>query len=121
MKKLLTNKFVSPKSSNYPLIFEFPAKYQQKIKIFIGHSKDKINRSRKIKPLYLSSRTNSLEAPPPIPELGLEVVVLLPLPPLPKRSFIKLLLLALGVTLAFGGFESPRPAKRSSSSSLSNF
>ena len=39
-KKLLTSKFVSP-NSNCPLIFEFPAKYEQKIKIFIGHSEEK--------------------------------------------------------------------------------
>ena len=39
-KKLLTSKFVSP-NSNFPLIFEFPAKYEQKIKIFIGHSEEK--------------------------------------------------------------------------------
>ena len=39
-KKLLTSKFVSP-NSNCPLIFEFPAKYEQKIKNFIGHSEEK--------------------------------------------------------------------------------
>ena len=40
-KKLLTSKFLSPKCSNYPQIFEFPAKYEQKIKNFIGHSEEK--------------------------------------------------------------------------------
>ena len=39
-EKLLTSKFVSP-NSNCPLIFEFPAKYEQKIKIFIRHSEEK--------------------------------------------------------------------------------
>jgi hypothetical protein len=40
-KKLLTSKFVSSKCSNCPLIFEFPAKYEQKIKKVIGHSEEK--------------------------------------------------------------------------------
>ena len=40
-KKLLTSKFVSPKCSNCPLIFEFPAKCQQKIKICVEHSGDR--------------------------------------------------------------------------------
>ena len=34
-KKILTNKFLSPK---LPQIFEFSAKYEQKIKNFFGHS-----------------------------------------------------------------------------------
>ena len=40
-KKLLKSKFVSPKCSNCPLIFEFPAKYEQKVKKFIGNSEKK--------------------------------------------------------------------------------
>ena len=45
MKKLLTSKFVSPRCSNCPLIFEFPAKYEQKVKKFIGHSEEKSSSS----------------------------------------------------------------------------
>ena len=73
--------------------------------------------------LYFSSRTKSLEVPPPPlpPEFGLADDVLLVLPP-PKRLLIKSLLLAvfefmlaLEVDLAS---PPPRPAKRSSSSSF---
>ena len=39
-KKILTSEFVSP-NSNCPLIFEFPAKCEQKIKFFIRHSEEK--------------------------------------------------------------------------------
>ena len=44
-KQLLTSKFLSSKCSNCPQIFEFPAKYEQKIKNFIGHSEEKTSSS----------------------------------------------------------------------------